>query len=1197
MTSVTFHGGWFQETLLPWTEQDNEMIGHVGTYRLLLQNGRDIPSLFWGGCRVEGKELSMPQEIPEGSNMFFWPKSQKFVKNEQKRNIYLYPFLFVPRYIYAYKPLQALRFAVVYVFQRIFGDVEYDSLEYFLKMSKIYYTPGFQTILSIAEQIWCTGTLFRVPKLVDEDFMKDTVLSAFVEERVQDELPEAARDLPSLKFLNLDARANIKKAASNRKLILDGATLHTGMICVKCLCQEGNGEQYFMHMRHCLQDQFPIEGNLYKCTQCLKSAMNIKTLLWHLHTGCPKTFDSKCIYCEQVPTSHNCGGIFKLRQKIVSLIDSTNTVCNADIINRHNFGLLALFLEIRRLNVFMSTFEKDCRHEDIMRLHVLQNPLKIDNLDTEVLLRQVQSNLYYVTRTGSLELSNGFGLLSKAYGKSEEDIINLVVMDGIRARCAINEEGRIEFEDLDLTRFCVYCLSFDTSQEHKLERHPKCFCGIGPFRDVDRLIKHFENHDIDRACAYENCDVSFDNLAQYAEHYRKPHKNETTTIKLKCMEQVAKSCGVANIRIGYQVLHNLVYHVHRVEDLETFFTRSEILLSRLKEKDCEEIVDRIAVAGEGIPSQEEELVDGAESSDEDDKDEGKHGDLGDFNSKEGDKESSKEEQKPNLDGRKKGEGRLDIGKSEDGEGRFPCRADKCQKINLVFETQEQLDEHVETTHACLYEDCDFKSLEDDVLREHMREHNKLEEGIRCNLCEVVCEDRLQLAQHRQSRHNYGCYICKKENFLSKKALEEHIQECTEAPFEDRVSYGPNETEESSPLELLIDLIEHSGLKVDSKGLKSIKSASIKQNRLMKNPELNISQRTEIIFDLPIFENGDRSVSVPSSRLKTIPRFTPKDDDAMGNYISFAAVLDELSSISTEFKLSEASYCSLLLQQISPAAKLRMKALLTGSQSLNSVRLETLISIARQLFFLLNLQSIFCQASNLDHPASESLLDFFARLSMVSKLGSFYLEQEKRAAWIDSNVKLQFLRQAPAHFRKTIQERENTLGVRYTPSELLKMYLTFQKEFKAEEKVNTLYRIQESSGNYNKPEIGQKERTQGRRPESFDRRRPRAMNTNPRERLRQPYTRNYQESRNSPGRERRPQNCQAWSQENRENRVQISAKAFELYRRLGRKPDPDRIICLACGRIGHLAKTCRKFPGPLSRNICRKCNLYHETCSD
>ena len=54
MTSVTFHGGWFQETLLPWTEQDNEMIGHVGTYRLLLQNGRDIPSLFWGGCRVEG---------------------------------------------------------------------------------------------------------------------------------------------------------------------------------------------------------------------------------------------------------------------------------------------------------------------------------------------------------------------------------------------------------------------------------------------------------------------------------------------------------------------------------------------------------------------------------------------------------------------------------------------------------------------------------------------------------------------------------------------------------------------------------------------------------------------------------------------------------------------------------------------------------------------------------------------------------------------------------------------------------------------------------------------------------------------------------------------------------------------------------------------------------------------------------------
>ena len=101
-----------------------------------------------------------------------------------------------------------------------------------------------------------------------------------------------------------------------------------------------------------------------------------------------------------------------------------------------------------------------------------------------------------------------------------------------------------------------------------------------------------------------------------------------------------------------------------------------------------------------------------------------------------------------------------------------------------------------------------------------------------------------------------------------------------------------------------------------------------------------------------------------------------------------------AAMAIEFSSTEKTYSSLLLQQIDASAKMRMKSMLSGSQSLNSVRLETILDAARSLFFLINLKNIYIQASNLAKPADESLVNYFSRLSHISRLASFYLEAEK-----------------------------------------------------------------------------------------------------------------------------------------------------------------------------------------------------------
>ena len=1189
MTSLIFRSQNLAAKPLVWTEMDSNMLESYKNFQLTMRNGRKVPSLFLES--TFGQEtLKFPQENPTGSNEFFWPISQQYIQNAYKRCIYLFPFLYVPSYVFTLKPLMALKYSALYIFRRIFGAKNLKYVREFLCLTKAYCTPGFQTLLALVEQVWETGSLTELPSILSKskNFMGDILLSNVAERDVSSKFPDFEVERPSLTEGNfaLDKQSEIKKQLCNRNDVWEIDILHEQNICVSCMECCVDTESYFEHARLCLQTFYPQEDGLFACFRCYTDRMTLKDLLLHIYTGCLLNMRSHCTYCGDASPRCKCLG-YNAMHRLISESAKNKDRPNADLLQPDNIGILLTYLELKRITNISSAMETgDYGHS----LSTLADPLAFRSEDMIAYVKQVKDTIYFCTKHQSLEFGPHFRSMVASLGISEEIYIEGIFPDKWKDRMSIDLDRRVAFDKMDLQEFCIYCLDWDRSEYHMRKFHPSCFCAKGPFRTVNDLYAHYAQHKVERSCTLRNCGVSFENLRDFVGHYMSSHRDDPEVFKIKCDTlNPVEGCDAGFMRKGRQAIHNLVFHIHKPEDIDTFFTRTEILMSELDDDGCEQISDTVGVEGKNR-SQGDNVNQGAQVDNDDNSDDDEHVDgVRSDNVDEDEKETkfSKKDQKEGDKTNKKGN--KEYGVDEDDKGKYPCLAERCVKVGVKFDNQEALDRHISLTHKCLYPDCSFTSLEDAVLASHIQSHMKPVKGVQCKQCSIICVDNLQLQQHLQSVHNYMCYVCKSSTFLSKAALDEHVKSCTDAPFEVRRDFLDSNPEDT-PLELLIDLISQSGLHIDNSSLQAIKSASIKQNRLLKNPELN-STETEVIFDLPIFPpDGSSSLAIPSGRLKSLPRFRPIDQSPMTNFLSMSHLIDELNGICIEFSSTEKTYCSLLLQQIDASAKMRMKSMLSGSQSLNSIRLETILDSARSLFFLINLKNIYIQASNLARPADESIVNYFSRLSHISRLASFHLESEKRQAWRDSNVKIQFLRQVSGQFRKSIEERENTLNCNFTPSELLKMYLNFRKEYTSDtEEVHNLYRVQNGTDGDKNVKMSNCGWTK-KRQLNYKKGKVRMFNDNgPRERLRKPV----EQTRSDMGDSRRGGGILN-SQNDKNGEKRISKKTYDLFQKIGRQPDFKKYFCLKCSKA-HLSRYCKKWPGPLSETICSRCNLYHPEC--
>ena len=94
-------------------------------------------------------------------------------------------------------------------------------------------------------------------------------------------------------------------------------------------------------------------------------------------------------------------------------------------------------------------------------------------------------------------------------------------------------------------------------------------------------------------------------------------------------------------------------------------------------------------------------------------------------------------------------------------------------------------------------------------------------------------------------------------------------------------------------------------------------------------------------------------------------------------------------------------------------------------------MEQILETVRVIFFDVDLEHIHAQSKNLERNAGEPSLAFFSRISAITKLASFHLDNKAdREAFKHNNVREQFIRNINKKFQYLIKQREIVNGICY-----------------------------------------------------------------------------------------------------------------------------------------------------------------------
>ena len=64
---------------------------------------------------------------------------------------------------------------------------------------------------------------------------------------------------------------------------------------------------------------------------------------------------------------------------------------------------------------------------------------------------------------------------------------------------------------------------------------------------------------------------------------------------------------------------------------------------------------------------------------------------------------------------------------------FICENEVCLDLDITFRSLNDLNNHVKRFHKCIYEDCNFSNMSNQILREHMKTHEEVT-SFKCNIC-------------------------------------------------------------------------------------------------------------------------------------------------------------------------------------------------------------------------------------------------------------------------------------------------------------------------------------------------------------------------------------------------------------------------------------------------------------------------------
>ena len=220
------------------------------------------------------------------------------------------------------------------------------------------------------------------------------------------------------------------------------------------------------------------------------------------------------------------------------------------------------------------------------------------------------------------------------------------------------------------------------------------------------------------------------------------------------------------------------------------------------------------------------------------------------------------------------------------ENMYACDNEICLEVDLTFRSLNDLNKHVKRFHKCIYEDCNFSNMNNQILKQHMKTHKEAT-SLKCNICNMIFNKRSTLDHHITNLHSP--HLIKEEDD------------------------NPDEQEQKTLM--LTKASQNSKTSIPTTFPKKVKFLEVKLNTMKQAPKVN----TKDILVEPInfnTTNPDKVVRIPRDRIAELPKFEPMEGNPISNYIQIETLIAEMLHLKTQFNLNEPSFVRFLLYQYS-----------------------------------------------------------------------------------------------------------------------------------------------------------------------------------------------------------------------------------------------------------------------------------------
>jgi hypothetical protein len=234
---------------------------------------------------------------------------------------------------------------------------------------------------------------------------------------------------------------------------------------------------------------------------------------------------------------------------------------------------------------------------------------------------------------------------------------------------------------------------------------------------------------------------------------------------------------------------------------------------------------------------------------------------------------------------------------------------------------------------------------------------------------------------------------------------------------------------------------------------------------------------------------------------------------------------------------------------------------------------------------MDLEEIFARSKNVKRNSGEGSIEFFTRITEISRLASFNLDVSAREQFMFENIREQFIRNSSRKFNENIKQRELATGSKYSPPELFQMYTTFERLEKSEVNLNKF----ESCTDAKLCQAFKVKKKQKNRGRSSTKDKPTKEHTF--KEFENIASKNRQDRSRSKGQKQKNQVRKIHFNENKQGKQTKPMTSESIAKRRQLQSSGPGIVCFLCGGP-HISPKCKVYPNVKATDTPCRCKFFH-----